>query len=141
MKYFTGGPKPAQRRQPHPQFRCGSRHTDIWPARKTPNPPTHHPPKTHKSRYNKEIKQGQGPNSKPNRTPEQKKPNRQTPAGPTNSQSTRPPPSHQQISLQVGTTTEPEARPTGVQLKRKAKLPTVIGLTTKHAVCCNTLML
>ena len=26
-------------------------------------------------------------------------------------------------------------------LKRKAKLPTVIGLTTKHAVCCNTLML
>ena len=24
----------------------------------------------------------------------------------------------------------------GVQLKRKAKLPTVIGLTTKHAVCC-----
>ena len=32
-------------------------------------------------------------------------------------------------------------QPTGVQLKRKAKLPTVIGLTTKHAVCCNTLML
>ena len=31
-------------------------------------------------------------------------------------------------------------KPTGVQLKRKAKLPTVIGLTTKHAVCCNTLM-
>ena len=28
-----------------------------------------------------------------------------------------------------------------MQLKRKAKLPTVIGLTTKHAVCCNTLML
>ena len=26
-------------------------------------------------------------------------------------------------------------------LKRKAKLPTMIGLTTKHAVCCNTLML
>ena len=24
-----------------------------------------------------------------------------------------------------------------MQLKRKAKLPTVIGLTTKHAVCCN----
>ena len=31
----------------------------------------------------------------------------------------------------------------GMQLKRKAKLPTVVGLTTKHAVekCCNTLML
>ena len=28
-----------------------------------------------------------------------------------------------------------------MQLKRKAKLPTVIGLTTKHAVCCNALML
>ena len=27
----------------------------------------------------------------------------------------------------------PVGRPTGVQLKRKAKLPTVIGLTTKHA--------
>ena len=34
-----------------------------------------------------------------------------------------------------------EVRSTGVQLKRKAKLLTVIGLTTKHAVCCNTLML
>ena len=39
------------------------------------------------------------------------------------------------------TTIESEVRPTGVQLKRNAKLPTVIGLTTKHAVCCNTLML
>ena len=36
---------------------------------------------------------------------------------------------------------KPEVRPTGVQLKRKAKLPTVIGLTTKHVVCSNTLML
>ena len=26
-------------------------------------------------------------------------------------------------------------------IKEEAKLPTVIGLTTKHAVCCNTLML
>ena len=41
----------------------------------------------------------------------------------------------------VKTAIESEVRPTGVQLKRKAKLPTVIGLTTKHAVCCNTLML
>ena len=30
--------------QPHPKFRCGSRHKDARPARKTPNPPTHHPP-------------------------------------------------------------------------------------------------
>ena len=29
-----------------------------------------------------------------------------------------------------------EARPTGVQLKRSAKLLTVIGLITKHTVCC-----
>ena len=29
-----------------------------------------------------------------------------------------------------------EVQPTVVQLKRKAKLPTMIGLT-KHAVCCN----
>ena len=36
---------------------------------------------------------------------------------------------------------ESEVRPTGVQLKKKAKLPTVIGLNTKHAVICNTLML
>ena len=33
------------------------------------------------------------------------------------------------------------AIPTGVQLKRKTKLPTVIGLTTKHVICCNNLML
>ena len=43
--------------------------------------------------------------------------------------------------FQVGTVIESEVQPTGVQLKRKAKLPTVICLTTKHAVGCNTLML
>ena len=36
-KYFTGGLKPVSRRQPHPQFRCGSRHIDVWFAYKTPN--------------------------------------------------------------------------------------------------------
>ena len=36
---------------------------------------------------------------------------------------------------------ESEVRHTSVQSKRKAKLPTVIGLTTMHAVCCNTLFL
>ena len=30
VKYFTGGLKPVSRCQPHPQFRCGSRHIDIW---------------------------------------------------------------------------------------------------------------
>ena len=75
--------------------------TRRHPARTKDPQPTNAPsPKTHKPRHNKEIKQGQGLNSKPNRTPEQKKSNRQTPAGPTNSQSTRPPPSHQQTSPQ-----------------------------------------
>ena len=31
-KHPTGGPKPAQRRQPHPQLRRGPRHIDTWPA-------------------------------------------------------------------------------------------------------------
>ena len=43
--------------------------------------------------------------------------------------------------LKVGEVIEFEVQPTSVQLMRKAKLPTVIGLTTKHVVCCNTLML
>ena len=42
------------------------------------------------------------------------------------------------INRQVGTIIECEDQPTGVQLKRKAKLPPVIGLTNKHAVCCIT---
>ena len=36
---------------------------------------------------------------------------------------------------------ESEIRPIGMQFKRKAKIPEVIGLTTKHAVSCSTLML
>ena len=35
----------------------------------------------------------------------------------------------------VGAIIESDARPTGVQLKREAKLLTVIGLNTKHADC------
>ena len=54
-------------------------------------------------------------------------------------------PKHQVTTIssikKSGTVIDSEVRPTGVQLKRKAKLPTVIGLTTKHAVGCNTLML
>ena len=34
-----------------------------------------------------------------------------------------------------------EVRTTDVQLKRTAKMRTVIGLTTKHAVCCDTLII
>ena len=34
-----------------------------------------------------------------------------------------------------------DARPTGVQLKREAKLSTVIGLITKHADCRITFIL
>ena len=37
--------------------------------------------------------------------------------------------------LYVGAIIESDARPTGVQLKREAKLLTVIGLNTKHADC------
>ena len=44
-------------------------------------------------------------------------------------------------SLQAGAVIESEARPAGVQPKREAKLWTVIGLTTMHAVCCITYML
>ena len=40
-----------------------------------------------------------------------------------------------------GTVIQSEARPTVVQLKRLAKLLTLIGLTTKHAVCRKTSML
>ena len=42
VKYFTGGLKPVLRRQPHPLFKFGSRHIDIWFAWKTPNLSMHH---------------------------------------------------------------------------------------------------
>ena len=38
-------------------------------------------------------------------------------------------------SFMSGSSLESDARPTGVQLKREAKLLTVIGLNTKHADC------
>ena len=37
--------------------------------------------------------------------------------------------------LYVGAIIESDARPTGVQLKKEAKLLTMIGLNTKHADC------
>ena len=39
------------------------------------------------------------------------------------------------INIYVGAIIESDARPTGVQLKREAKLLTVIGLNTEHADC------
>ena len=36
-KKITGGLKPVYWRQPHPKFRCGPRHIDVWFAWKTPN--------------------------------------------------------------------------------------------------------
>ena len=43
--------------------------------------------------------------------------------------------------LYVGPIIESDARPTGVQLKKEAKLSTLIGLITKHADCRITLIL
>ena len=43
--------------------------------------------------------------------------------------------------LYVGPITESDARPTGVQLKREAKLLAVIGLITEHADCRITFVL
>ena len=39
------------------------------------------------------------------------------------------------VKQQYNDNNKSDARPTGVQLKREAKLLTVIGLTTKHADC------
>ena len=43
------------------------------------------------------------------------------------------------IDKSLGRNHQSEVQPAGVQLKSKAKLSTVIGLTTKQAVCRNTL--
>ena len=60
-------------------------------------------------------------------TLEQKKTNSWTPVGQaTDKKKLRPKPTK---------IIESDARPTGVQLKREAKLLTVIGLNTKHADC------
>ena len=49
------------------------------------------------------------------------------PGGPNKQPKHQAPPSHQQTSPQVGTITEPEARPTSVQLKRKASCQPRLG--------------
>ena len=66
-------------------------------------------------------------------TLEQKKTTMLNLDGPRNRKVSRP--NQPNIKLYVGTIIESEPRPTGVQLKRTAKLLTVIGLTTKHADC------
>ena len=69
-------------------------------------------------------------------TLEQQKSSSWTPVGPTKDRSS----GHSQLNLELyaGAIIKSEARPTGVQFKRSAKLFTVTGLTTKHAVCSIT---
>ena len=62
-----------------------------------------------------------------------------TPVGPTKDRASSP--SQLNWKLYAGAISKSEARPAGVQLKRAAKLLTVSGLTTKHAVCRITFML
>ena len=64
---------------------------------------------------------------------EQQTSNSWTPVGPTKDRSSGP--SQLNWKLYAGAIIKYEARPTGMQLKRSAKLLTVIGLTTKHVVC------
>ena len=45
------------------------------------------------------------------------------------------------ISFKLGPIIESDARPTGMQLKRDAKILTVIGVATKHADCRVTFIL
>ena len=73
------------------------------------------------------------------RTLEQQKSNRWTPVGPTKDRTSSP--SQLNWKLYAAAIIKSEARPAGVQLKRVAKLLTVTGLTTKHAVCRITFML
>ena len=61
------------------------------------------------------------------------------PVGPTKDRSSSP--SQLNWKLCARAIIKSEAQPTGVQLKRSAKLLTVIGLTTKHAVYRITFML
>ena len=61
------------------------------------------------------------------------------PDGPNQRQITNP--SQLNLKFYAGAIIKSEDQPTGVQLKRSAKLLTVTGLTTKHAVCRITFML
>ena len=114
------GPKTPLQRQPHPKPRRGPRHTDTRTAQKTLTHPC-------TISQNTQIKIQKGGKAK-TRTQQHTKPkagakiNEQAnPRRADNSQSTRPPPRHQQTNPKVGTTTESEARSTGAQLKRKAR--------------------
>ena len=90
-----------------PQPRCGSRHTDVLLAQKTPNPTTHHP----SEHTNQDTKRRQSRDKDPtaNRTEHQRKRNptgkpwraRQTAKAPGPHHSTN------RQAPQAGTTTEP----------------------------------
>ena len=58
---------------------------------------------------------------------------RATQVGPTKDRASSP--SQLSWKLYAGAIIKSEDRPASVQIKRAAKLLTVIGLTTKHAVC------
>ena len=68
------------------------------------------------------------------KTLEQKKTNSWTPVGQATDKKA-PAQTNYNKQLYVGAIIESDARPTGVQLKREAKLLTVIGLNTKDAYC------
>ena len=72
-------------------------------------------------------------------TLEQQKSNSWTPVGPTKDRASSPNQLHWKLCAEA--IIKYEARPAGVQLKRVAKLSTVTGLSTKHAVCRITFML
>ena len=72
-------------------------------------------------------------------TLEQQKSNSWTTVGPTKDKSSGL--SQLKLKLYAVTIIKSEARPTCVQLKRSAKLLTMIGLTTRQAVCRITFML
>ena len=75
-------------------------------------------------------------NSKTNtETQEQQNSNSWTPLGPTKDRKSSP----NQLDWKL--LGRSEARPTSVQLKGAANLLTVIGLSTKHAICRITFML
>ena len=68
--------------------------------------------------------------------PEQKKTTSWTPNDQATDKTKSSPNQLKKINkLYVGSITESDARPTGVQIKREAKPSAVIGLITKHADC------
>ena len=134
---LLGGLKRFTLEQPHPRFCCGSyTHRicsillkDIYSSM---NQNSEHINQDPSLRWNKTSTQQQT-NSE---TLEQQKSNSWIPVGPTKDRSSGP--SQLTWKLYVGAIIKSEVRPTG---GGSAKLLTVIGLTTKQAVCSITFML